>query len=42
MYNNWFTGLFMNEQGVGDYLTVVKYYDVFSFRGFFNWWVDAI
>ena len=42
MYNNWFTGLFMSEQGVGDYLTVVKYYDVFSFRGFFNWWVDAI
>ena len=42
MYNNWFTALFMSDPSVGDYLVAFKYYDLFTFRGYYNWWIDAI
>jgi len=41
MYRNWFTELFMSDVAVIKFFGVLKWYDMFSLRGFDNWFWDA-
>jgi hypothetical protein len=42
MYKNWFSAVFMNNPDFIEFYALFKYYDVFTWRGFYNWWIDAI
>ena len=42
MYKNWFTELFMTHQIVIEIFGILKYYDMFSLRGSFNWSWDFV
>ena len=42
MYKNWFSAIFLNNPEFIEFYAIFKYYDVFTWRGFYNWWIDAI
>lgn len=41
MYDNYFTWIFLSNDFMAS-LGIVKYYDVFTWVGFFNWWLDSL
>ena len=42
MYNNWFAADIMSMQDGKALWGPFVWYDMFSWAGFFNWWVDAL